>query len=152
MCAAKLRTPNIWPDEPALVTGGRRGGQHWVGCEGQMALVTAGASVIGLGRATRFVAEGARVLIPDIDGEKADGAAGTLGVFATAVAVDVTDEDAQRRMVECAVELDGRTSIERTLAIRYSSRHARAPAQIASTIPGSYATSPSLAPSCAAAA
>jgi len=67
MCAAKLRTPNIWPDEPALVTGGRRGGQHWVGCEGQMALVTAGASVIGLGRATHFVADGARVLIPDLD-------------------------------------------------------------------------------------
>jgi NAD(P)-dependent dehydrogenase (short-subunit alcohol dehydrogenase family) len=132
MCAAKLRTPNIWPDEPALVT--------------------AGTSGIGLVHATRFVAKGAHVLIPDIDGEKADGAAGTLGVFATAVAVDVTDEDAQRRMVECAAELDGGTSIERRLAIRCSSRHARAPAQSASTIPGSYATSPSLAPSCAAAA
>ena len=47
--------------------------------EGRVALVTAGDSGIGLGIATRFVAEGAHVLIADIDGEKADAAARSLG-------------------------------------------------------------------------
>ena len=72
--------------------------------EGRSALVTAGASGIGLGIATRFVAEGARVLIADIDGEKAAAAARALGPLATAAAVDARDEDAQRQMVETALE------------------------------------------------
>jgi 3-oxoacyl-[acyl-carrier protein] reductase len=75
--------------------------------EGRTALVTAGASGIGLGIASRFVAEGARVLIADIDGEKGEAAARTLGRRATAATIDVTDEDAQRWMVERALELGG---------------------------------------------
>lgn len=74
---------------------------------GRAALVTAGASGIGLGIARRFVAEGARVLIADVDGDKADAAARALGPLAKALAVDVRDEDAQRRMVAGAVEFGG---------------------------------------------
>ncbi len=75
--------------------------------EDRAALVTAGASGIGLGIATRFVAEGARVLIADIDGERADAAARSLGPRARAAAVDVKDEGAQRRMVAEARALGG---------------------------------------------
>ena len=80
--------------------------------EGPVALVSAGASGIGLGIATRFVAEGARVLLADVDGEKADRAARALGPLARAAVVDVKDEEAQRRMVSDALELgDGRLDV-----------------------------------------
>ena len=75
--------------------------------DGRAALVTAGASGIGLGIATRFVAEGARVLIADLDGAKAEAAAQRLGPLARAMAGDARDEEAQRRMVAGAVEFGG---------------------------------------------
>ena len=40
--------------------------------KGKVAVVTGGASGIGLATVRRFVAEGARVMIGDIDGDAAD--------------------------------------------------------------------------------
>ena len=72
--------------------------------DGRAALVTAGGSGIGLGIATRFAAEGARVLLADIDGDKVEAAARELGPLARAMKADARDEADQRRMVAAALE------------------------------------------------
>jgi NAD(P)-dependent dehydrogenase (short-subunit alcohol dehydrogenase family) len=63
---------------------------------GRVALVTGGASGIGLATARRLAAEGACVVVADRDSAAADEAAASIGSADTAVAVsaDVTDEDA----------------------------------------------------------
>ena len=58
---------------------------------GQAAVVTGGASGFGEGIVRRFVAEGARVAIADIDLSAARRLADQLGPAALAVAVDVSD-------------------------------------------------------------
>ena len=67
--------------------------------EGRVALVTGGASGIGLAVARRFHAEGASVALVDLNGEQACTHAGALGERAMGIAADVTDEAA----VEAAV-------------------------------------------------
>ncbi|MGZ4757723.1 MAG: SDR family NAD(P)-dependent oxidoreductase, partial [Acidimicrobiales bacterium] len=69
----------------------------------RVAVVTGGASGIGLGVADQFVADGHRVAILDNNGSAADEAAGKLraeGGTALAVEVDVAD----RRSVDAAFE------------------------------------------------
>lgn len=63
---------------------------------GRIALVTGAASGIGKAIATRLAAEGACVVIADLDLEKAQGAAAEIGTtdLAIGVAADVTDEKA----------------------------------------------------------
>ncbi|WP_156761205.1 SDR family NAD(P)-dependent oxidoreductase [Microbacterium karelineae] len=60
---------------------------------GKTALVTGSATGIGLAVATRFAAEGARVVIADRDGDAAHRAAAGIGEAARAVAVDISQED-----------------------------------------------------------
>jgi 3-oxoacyl-[acyl-carrier protein] reductase len=60
---------------------------------GKTAIVTGGASGIGAGIARRFVAEGARVAIADLDLTAARALAAELRPNAMAVATDVTDRD-----------------------------------------------------------
>ena len=58
--------------------------------EGRTALVTGGASGFGAGIARKFVAEGAAVMIADVDAGAAEAMAGVLG--AAWVAADVGDD------------------------------------------------------------
>ncbi|WP_421779058.1 SDR family oxidoreductase [Hoeflea sp.] len=59
--------------------------------EGKTALVTGGASGFGAGIVRKFLQEGARVAIADINGDAAAAMADELGSDAMAVTVDVSD-------------------------------------------------------------
>lgn len=59
---------------------------------GKIAVVTGGASGIGLATVRRFVVEGARVMIGDIDGGAADSVAADIGSNASGFRCDVRDE------------------------------------------------------------
>ncbi|MFW6188527.1 MAG: bifunctional aldolase/short-chain dehydrogenase, partial [Actinomycetota bacterium] len=71
----------------------------------RIALVTGAASGIGKAIAARLAAEGACVVIADLDAEKARAAAAELGGtdVAVGVAVDVSDEAAVQAAIEAAV-------------------------------------------------
>lgn len=77
----------------------------------KIAIVTGGASGFGEGIVRKFVAEGAQVVIADIDADKADAVAQSLGEQARAVAVDVTNDAAVGRMVDTAMGDFGRLDI-----------------------------------------
>ncbi len=64
----------------------------------RVALVTGGGSGIGRAIATRFAAEGARVVVNDIHRETAERTAGEIGGGARAVAADVADSAQVRAM------------------------------------------------------
>jgi 2-hydroxycyclohexanecarboxyl-CoA dehydrogenase len=71
---------------------------------GRRAFVTGGARGIGAAIATRLAAEGAEVLIGDLDAEAAGRLAATLG--ARALPLDVADAAAAERVVDGAGPLD----------------------------------------------
>jgi NAD(P)-dependent dehydrogenase (short-subunit alcohol dehydrogenase family) len=80
--------------------------------DGKVVLITGGESGIGLATARLFVAEGARVHLVGIDGEKLGGAVDELGAEAASSAVaDVTDEDAVKAAVATGVERHGRYDV-----------------------------------------
>jgi len=56
----------------------------------KVAVVTGGASGIGRGIVEKFVAEGARVLICDVDGGRGEALARDLGTTARYLATDVS--------------------------------------------------------------
>ncbi len=60
--------------------------------EGKVAVITGAAQGIGLAVGTRFAAEGATVVLSDLDGDRASAAAEALGGSASGAACDVTDE------------------------------------------------------------
>ena len=66
--------------------------------EGEVALVTGAARGIGLAIATRLLAEGAHVVLADIDGDEAERAVDRLpgadASRASAVTLDITDQAA----------------------------------------------------------
>lgn len=75
------------------------------------AIVTGGASGFGAGIVTRFIAEGARVMIADINAESASALAQTLGDPALAVAVDVSSNDSVKKLFAAAMTEFGRIDI-----------------------------------------
>ena len=78
--------------------------------DGRVALVTGGAQGLGLAIAQRFTAEGATVVVADLDGDAAAAAAEGLD-GATSVRADVVDEDDVQAMVDHAVAAHGRLDV-----------------------------------------
>ena len=81
---------------------------------GKVAVVTGAAAGFGEGIARRFCAEGARVLLADLDGENVEVVAKDLreaGHDAIGVATDVTVDADVRRAVTMAVERWGRVDV-----------------------------------------
>ena len=81
--------------------------------QGQTAVVTGGAQGLGLAIATRFIAQGARVVLGDLDLDATKAAAASLGGDDVAVAVrcDVTSGDDVEALVNAAVERFGSLDI-----------------------------------------
>jgi 3-oxoacyl-[acyl-carrier protein] reductase len=77
--------------------------------EGKTALVTGGASGFGAGIARKFIAEGARVMIADIDAAAAEAMATVLG--AEHVAADVGDDQGVAHMAMTALGAFGHLDI-----------------------------------------
>ena len=75
--------------------------------EGKVAIVTGGAGGIGRATAELLVAEGARVVIGDIDTEAGSELAGSLGEVAAFEQTDVSEVDQVQALVDLAVERFG---------------------------------------------
>jgi NAD(P)-dependent dehydrogenase (short-subunit alcohol dehydrogenase family) len=74
---------------------------------GKVAIVTGGASGIGRGTVERFVAEGARVVIADVDDDRGEALAAALGPDALFRRTDVSDPEQVGALVATAVEKFG---------------------------------------------
>lgn len=76
--------------------------------EGKRIVVTGAASGLGLASARRFAAEGARVMLVDLDADRLDEAVAGIGDGALPRPCDVTDEAAVQALVDDAAgELGG---------------------------------------------
>jgi NAD(P)-dependent dehydrogenase (short-subunit alcohol dehydrogenase family) len=71
---------------------------------GKVAVVTGGASGIGRALVERFVEEGARVVVADVDVEAGESLVATLGDVAAFARTDVTSADDVQAAVDLAVE------------------------------------------------
>jgi NAD(P)-dependent dehydrogenase (short-subunit alcohol dehydrogenase family) len=77
--------------------------------KGRRIVITGGGSGIGLATARRFAAEGARVVVVDLDAASGQAAADEVnGVF---VRANVTDDDDVRRMVAATMDRFGRLDV-----------------------------------------
>jgi len=79
--------------------------------EHKVAIVTGAGQGIGLAIAERFVAEGARVVLADVNAEQVSEAARQFGEAAIGVACNVMKLEEQEQMVAKAVEHFGRLDI-----------------------------------------
>lgn len=71
---------------------------------GKAAIVTGGASGFGAGIVRRFIVEGARVVIADINGDAASALADELGDAASGLKVDVANADDAAAMVKFTMQ------------------------------------------------
>ena len=74
---------------------------------GKVAIVTGGASGIGRGTVEKFLAEGARVVIADVETDKGEALAATLGPDAFFRRTDVSDPEQVGALVAAALEKFG---------------------------------------------
>src|SRR5207248_565521 len=93
--------------------GGRRGAGEvlsgWL--EGEAALVTGGAAGIGRAVVRRYVEEGARVCVVDVDEERLAALGEELGDAAVTVNADVTEYENNARAVAAAVDAFGKLDV-----------------------------------------
>jgi 3-oxoacyl-[acyl-carrier protein] reductase len=75
------------------------------------AIITGGASGFGAGMVQKFLAEGARVMIADINGEAAADMASDLGAQAIAQTVDVSNGASVQAMADAAIAQFGHLDI-----------------------------------------
>lgn len=78
---------------------------------GKVAVVTGGASGIGAGTVRAFHAEGARVVVADLQAEAGEALAAELGEGVLFRRTDVSDEDSVRDLVDTAVAHFGRLDV-----------------------------------------
>jgi len=79
--------------------------------DGKVAVITGGASGIGEGTARKFVAEGARCVIADLQLERAQAIAEELGDSCIATSADVAVEEQVAAVIDLAVETFGQLDI-----------------------------------------
>jgi NAD(P)-dependent dehydrogenase (short-subunit alcohol dehydrogenase family) len=79
--------------------------------DGKVAVITGGASGIGAGTARRFVAEGALVVLADLQTDAGSALADELGAAARFARTDVTQEDDVAAAVDLAVSEFGRLDV-----------------------------------------
>ncbi len=78
---------------------------------GKVAIVTGAASGFGAGIAAQFVAEGARVVIADLNGDGAQALASQLGAATLAVRADVSSDGDVKALAEAATVFGGQVDI-----------------------------------------
>ena len=79
--------------------------------DGKVAAITGGASGIGAGTVRRFVQEGAKVLIADLDGDKGDALAVELGAGTAFLRTDVSKEEDIAAMIAETTDRFGRIDV-----------------------------------------
>ena len=79
--------------------------------EGKTAIVTGGASGFGAGIVRKFIDEGARVMVADINGDAAADAAREFGNSVCAQTVDVANGESVNQMAEAALSTFGHVDI-----------------------------------------
>lgn len=79
--------------------------------EGKAAIVTGGASGFGAGIVRKFIAEGAKVMVADINGAAAEAFAKELGDAAIGYQVDVSKDESVAAMAKAALAAFGQVDI-----------------------------------------
>ncbi|MGD8418358.1 MAG: glucose 1-dehydrogenase [Pseudomonadales bacterium] len=79
--------------------------------DGKAAVITGGGSGIGAATVRKFVAEGAKVLIADIEEDRAGRLAEELGEATIALGVDVCEESDVKNMIATAREAFGKVDV-----------------------------------------
>jgi NAD(P)-dependent dehydrogenase (short-subunit alcohol dehydrogenase family) len=79
--------------------------------DGKVAIITGGASGMGEAAARLFVAEGARVVIGDLQAEKAQAVVDSLGAACVAVRADVISAEDVQALVRTAIDRFGKLDV-----------------------------------------
>ena len=79
--------------------------------DGKVAVITGGASGMGEATARLFVSEGARVVIGDLQREKGEAVAASIGPECRFVATDVSSSEDVQGLVNAAVQGFGKLDI-----------------------------------------